>query len=403
MSWRAVLAAFCAVRIGIPLVALAATGHDLRVVPRYDYGPFTGDAPAYYSTARALISALAGPAALGLALAVAGAAGSWWLRRRSPALALLSLALGISLAATAVVARSGASPAGAVGWSLLWAVPLLPLRALHAAGHDGAFASGLVLSLAANAATVVATAYAGLYATRRRSVAVAAAGLVALFPLWMWLLHGASGWGNGTWATDAGLHLTTEPLSTALVAVGCALVLGRLTPLRLACAGLALGYAFTVRPTNGIVGVAALAYVVWRERRAAWPLVAGAAVVAPIWIAFLPKRTGYELKPVADAAGALFSSSYFGSSWADSILWGPRALAILVPVALLGASVLRRRPALLLLGVWALSNPAVYSFARATSQHPRYLFASLPAVLVLWAAGAIAVVTSVRGRTVNLS
>ena len=403
MSWRAALAACCAVRIGIPLGALAAEGHDLRAVPRYDYGPFTGDAPAYYTTARALISALAGPAAVGLVAAVAGAAGAWGLRRRSPALAVLSLGLGLSLAATAVVARSGASPAGAVGWSLLWAVPLLPLRAVHAAGHDGAFASGLVLSLAANAATVVATAYAGLYATGRRSVAVGAAGLVALFPLWMWLLHGASGWGNGTWATDAGLHMTTEPLSTALVAVGCALVLGRLTPLRLTCAGLALGYAFTVRPTNGIVGAAALAYVVWRERRAAWPFVAGSAVVAPIWIAFLPKRTGYELKPVADAGGALFSPSYFGSSWADSILWGPRALAILVPVALVGALVLRRRPALLLLGGWALSNPAVYSFARATVQHPRYLFASLPAVLVLWAAGATAIVRRARERAVNVS
>lgn len=403
MSWRAALAALCAVRIGIPLLALAAEGHDLRVLPRYDYGPFTGDAPAYYSTARAVVSALAGPAALGLVLAVAGAAGAWWLRRRSPALALLSLALGLSLAAAAVVADSGASPAGAVGWSLLWAVPLLPLRAVHAAGHDGAFASGLVLSLAANTITVVATAYAGLYATGRRSVALVAAGLVACFPVWMWLLHGASGWGNGTWTIDAGLHMTTEPLSTALVAAGCALVLGRLTPVRLAGAGLALGYAFAVRPTNGIVAAAAVAYVVWRERRAAWPLVAGAIVVAPIWIAFLPRRTGYELKPVSDVGGALFSGSYFGSSWADSILWGPRALAILVPVALLGAFVLRRRPALLLLAVWALSNPAVYSFARATVQHPRYLFASLPAVLVLWAAGAVALAASVRGRAVNVS
>ncbi len=403
MTWRAALLALCAVRIGIPLVALAAEGHSLHVLPRFDYGPFTGDAPAYYSTARALISALAGPGAIGVVIGAAGVVAAWWLRRRSSAVALLALALGLALGAAVVISQSEASPAGAVGWSLVWAVSLLPLRALQVAGHDGAFASGLVLSLLANAVTVVATAYAGLAATGRRGVALGAAALMALFPLWMWLLNGASGWGNGTWATDAGLHMTTEPLSTALVAVGCALALGRPTPLRLACAGLALGYAFSVRPTNGIAGVAALAYVVWRERRAAWPLVAGAVVVAPVWIAFLPRRTGYELKPVSDAGGALFSPSYFGSSWADSILWGPRALAILVPLALVGALVLRRRPALLLLGAWAVSNPAVYSFARATVEHPRYLFASLPAVLVLWAVGVAAVVTALRGRAVNLS
>lgn len=403
MTWRAALLALCAVRIGVPLVVLAAEGHSLHVLPRFDYGPFTGDAPAYYSTARALISALAGPGVIGVAVGAAGVVAAWWLRRRSSAVALLALALGLAVGAAVVISQSEASSAGAVGWSLVWAVPLLPLRALQAAGHDGAFASGLALSLAANAVAVVATAYAGLAATGRRGVALGAAALMALFPLWMWLLNGASGWGNGTWVTDAGLHMTTEPLSTALVAVGCALALGRPTPLRLAWAGLALGYAFSVRPTNGIAGAAALAYVVWRERRAAWPLVAGAVVVAPVWLAFLPRRTGYELKPVSDAGGALFSPSYFGSSWADSILWGPRALAILVPLALVGALALRRRPALLLLGAWALSNPAVYSFARATVEHPRYLFASLPAVLVLWVVGVAAVVTAIRGRAVNLS
>jgi hypothetical protein len=163
-----------------------------------------------------------------------------------------------------------------------------------------------------------------------------------------------------------------------------------------------------VRPTNGIVGAAAIAYVIWRERRAAWPAVAGALVVAPLWIAFLPKRTGYDLKPVADAGGALFSASYAGSSWVDSILWGPRALAILVPLAALGAVVLRRRAALPLLLVWALANPLVYSFARATTQHPRYLFASLPAVLILWATGFAALVQLVRrqvraAHSVNVS
>jgi hypothetical protein len=35
-----------------------------------------------------------------------------------------------------------------------------------------------------------------------------------------------------------------------------------------------------------------------------------------------------------------------------------------------------------------LANAFIYSFFRATWEHPRYLQAGLPALLVLWAAGA---------------
>ena len=60
---------------------------------------------------------------------------------------------------------------------------------------------------------------------------------------------------------------------------------------------------------------------------------------------------------------------------------------MLLPVALVGALLVRSRAALALVVGWALLNPLFYSFVRATAGHPRYLFASLPAVLVLWAAG----------------
>src|SRR5207244_143793 len=158
-----------AVRVAIPLAVLAASPTRLPALPRIRFGvsggcarraePWTGDACAYYSTARALVSA--------------------WRSLGAAGLALLALAV----------------------------------------------AAGLALSLLANAATVVATAYAGLHASGRRSVALLAGALFALWPLLVAGIAGTRSWGNGTWEVEAGLHLYTEPLSTALVAVAVALVL----------------------------------------------------------------------------------------------------------------------------------------------------------------------------------
>ena len=46
----------------------------------------------------------------------------------------------------------------------------------------------------------------------------------------------------------------------------------------------------------------------------------------------------------------------------------------------------------------ALANAAIYAFFRATFEHPRYLQAGLPALLVLWAAGAAWVAEHARRR-----
>ena len=92
---------------------------------------------------------------------------------------------------------------------------------------DVAFAVGLLLSLAANAVTVVATAYIGLRSTGSRAVGVAAAALYAVWPLLTRPLAGTSAWENGQWNVDVGLHLYTEPISTALVATAIALLLAR--------------------------------------------------------------------------------------------------------------------------------------------------------------------------------
>jgi hypothetical protein len=406
---RRALALLVAVRVAVPLAVLAASPGRVPALPRvrFDVGggcggrgePWTGDACAYYSTARALVAGWrslgAAPLALLTLAVLAGLAVALRLWRSRPARrpqVAVAVALGLALVAAACISQVPDVPAGAVGWPLLWSLPLVPLRALHAAGPKGAFAAGLALSLLANAATVVATAYAGLGASGRRSVALVGAALFALWPLLVGGLAGTRSWQNGTWEVDAGLHLYTEPVSTALVAVALALALARTTALSAALAGIALGCAAAVRPTNALAGLVVLVYVAVGRRRGAAPLLAGALALVPVVAAFWPKKRGYELRPVNDSSGApLFGGRYAGSSWGDSLLWGPRTLAVLLPVAALGALALPRRAALLLLGV-VLSNALVYTFAAATAQHPRYLFAGLPALLVLWAAGADALV-----------
>ena len=100
------------------------------------------------------------------------------------------------------------------------------------------------MTLAALAVAVVATAYVGRYATGRRSIGLIAAGLVAVWPLVTGQIVGPSAWDNGQWNVDVGLHLYTEPLSTALVVASVALLLRPATQqLGRTGAGLAMGYA----------------------------------------------------------------------------------------------------------------------------------------------------------------
>ena len=55
-----------------------------------------------------------------------------------------------------------------------------------------------------------------------------------------------------------------------------------------------------------------------------------------------------------------------------------------------------RRPwALALVLAFLLLNPVFYSFYANTALHPRFLYASLPELFVLWAAG-IGVLASLR-------
>jgi hypothetical protein len=71
-TWWWGIGVLAAVRVAIPLAALAASGHALPGLPRYRYGPLSGDATGFYAAARALMASARG---LGAPLAAVVAAG----------------------------------------------------------------------------------------------------------------------------------------------------------------------------------------------------------------------------------------------------------------------------------------------------------------------------------------
>ncbi len=399
--WALALAGLAAVRVLVPLAALAATGHSLPALPHYDYG-YRGDASSYYSTARAILSGVRG---LGVALApiVLALVGGLWLAvrawRRTPSrrpAALLGVLVLLSLVIAAVIAAGDHASVGAVGWPLVWAIPMAPLRVAGLLSQRSAFPFGLGLSLAANAATVVAVAYAGWYATRRRGVGLLAAALWALWPLLSGAVAGHGAWANGTWEADSGLALYTEPLSTALCTMTIALLLRPAqTRVGFVLAGFAVGYATLTRPTNVLLALLAVAVVLTRRgvKPAAFTVAGGLAVV-PMFLAFLPKRRGYALSGTGDTGVFTgFSADNASTTFTHSPLWDGRLLGVLVPPSLVGLATVGGEAAMLL-GGWVVLNTAFYACVPTTAGTPRYLFAALPALLVLWSAGAWMVVNA---------
>jgi hypothetical protein len=390
--WTLALVALAALRAGVPLAALAASGHALPGLPRYRFVALPGDATGYYAATREFMAAwgrlpvvVFGLVALATVVGAVVVVRAWRGRPQLRPRLVVAGAAGASALATLAVTQMSSSGAAVFGWPLVWALPMLPYRAAGGPlDPEIAFGFGLALSLAANAVTIVATAYAGLYATGRRSLGLLAAALFAVWPFLTGLLGGSRAWQNGTWETDAGLHLYTEPLSTALVAVALALLLrpGQ-APLALSLAGAALGFATVVKLSNGLVaGLAAavlLAAVGWRR---ALPFLAAAAVWAPVAVAFYPLSY-----PTYDLPDDLFALHHLGPSWTDSLLWRPHVLLVVLPLAVLGALVLRRDRGWALLVAFTLANAAFYSPYYFTAQHPRFLFASLPSLFVLTAAG----------------
>ena len=395
--WLLWLAALAAVRAAMPLAALAASGHQLPGFPPFTYHGPPGDASGYISVARAIISAGAG---LGVLLpvvfvvAAAGLVAARWAWRRYPDNRhwVLAAAVGLvsCLAAVVILRIEGQAPAGAVGWPLLLSVPLLPFRVIGWIDDEVAFGVGLAVSILANAVTIFATAFIGYRASGSRRVGLAAAALFTFWPFLVSLLIGEETWENGAWEVETGLALYTEPVSTACIATGIALALVRdRPPWALVAAGVAFGYATAVRPTNVVFAAAVVIVLAFaRDWRSAWRLVVGGLAVLPIVLAFLPKKRGYDLElERTDQGQPLWSNDYIVSTFTESSVWQPLLLVLLLPLVAVGVVALRSRGVGFLLLGGALANAAIYAFFFATPEHPRYLQAGLPALLVLWAAG----------------
>ena len=71
-----------------------------------------------------------------------------------------------------------------------------------------------------------------------------------------------------------------------------------------------------------------------------------------------------------------------------------------MPLAAIGAVGMRRRWTLALLLAFLLVNPVFYSFFANTAEHPRFLYASLPELFTLWAAGIAVLGSGARQVTV---
>lgn len=402
--WPIALAALAAIRVAIPLAALAAGGSALPGLPAYHRSSdLSGDATGFYETARDWMAAwgrvpqvLLAPLVLATIVAAVLLARAW---RARPALRpwlVAGTAWWIGLLLVVNVFEERFSGAAVIGWPVVWALPMLPARLVGTLDPSVAFWLGLPLQLACNVVTVIATAYAGLYATGRRAVGLVAAAIFTVWPFLTGAIAGHAAWKNGTWPVDAGLHMYTEPLSTALCAVGLALLLSpRLSGLRIALAGCVLGYATAVKISNVVVAAAGALLLAWRfrsELRRAAPYLAAGLAWAPLVLAYWPLGYSKLTQDPKYWPRDPFRLSYLVTSWTHSILFTPRTLAIIAPVALVGGVALGRRWTTAVLGAWTLANPVLYSFYYYTPIHPRFLWASLPSFFVFWAAGAAAIV-----------
>jgi hypothetical protein len=402
---RLALGALAGFPVVLALLALAASpGRLLPGLPHYRYQPHPGDAYGYYYCAREVISTVLRDAPFVLAALIVAAGLVLVARRvtRDPAARLLAWIWGAGIVVAVVAERVHFTAAAQFGWPLVWSLPLGVLRVVTSAPPLGvSFAIGLALSLVCNAVSVVASFAIARRAGLGEAVAFAGAALVAFWPLLSLLTGSKAAW-NASWQIWLGLSLYTEPLSTALVAVALALVLGRQhEPRRLVLAGALLGYATLVRLSDVLILACVLvAQLVSRERLAAIATAAAAAAFAPAVLLYWPK--GYPaLKPPVFPKHP-FELHYAGAAWGSSYLWHPWVVVALVPLGLLGVVRARGAAATLLwscVGVTAL----FYTFYQVTPEHPRFLYVVLPIVLLFWAAGAVVVVESAAKRLARVA
>src|SRR3954454_5530779 len=384
-------------------------------MPRFDRpardGGLQGDATGFYAATREFMAAWGRmPRAVltldALFVLAAGAAiVVLWRRRpewRAWLVAAASLAFGLAIAVD--VHWMNPSGAAVFGWPLLWALPLAVVRLVIGLSRHAAWDVGFALSLAVVALTVVAVAYLGRNATGRRALGLLAAAFFTAWPLLVGLIAGHGAWANAQWEVEVGLHNYTEPLSTLLVTTGAALILAPgLTDVRLALAGCALSYATLVKVSNALPAAAALLIVFLRGRwREALPYLAGALSLAPLIATYWPLSYPKLFDNPQSWPRDPFDPAHVGSSWTNSSIFDPRTLVIILPLAVIGAFAVRRPWPLALVLAFLLINPLFYSFYANTADHPRFLYASLPELFVLWAAGIAVLVRLATQRTMRL-
>jgi hypothetical protein len=390
--WVAVLALL---RILPALVVLVANGRSLPAFPGYRYGPPNGDTYGFYAAAREFVSAWAHVSRplLGLSVVAVGVALVFAQRLRrngsgGAAVALASVAVGLFIAVG--VRAMVPTGAGAVGWPIVWSIPMFPLRAAGLLTYHVAFYAGIAILLVANVVTVAATA---LIARRfaRPEIALIAPALLVIWPFLMRFIEGTGNIVYGSWLDDQGIALYAEPLSTALVAVALALVVLRAGDERaIAAAGALTGFATAVRISNiTVAAVIGLSILLFRNRRAtvlyAISCAGTGVIAAAFWSLGYATFSGGKSE---QAPSGLFSWHYLFRSWHESGVFDWKMLLILLPLPLLGAWALRQRPfELLALGGTIVVTAAFYSVYYITALHPRFLFVALPSLFVLAAVG----------------
>ncbi|MBA3842908.1 MAG: hypothetical protein H0X39_09875, partial [Actinobacteria bacterium] len=324
-GFKRTVAGLALLRVLPAAIVLVANGRSLPGFPGYRYGPPNGDTYGFYAAAREFISAwshlsktLLGFAVLVLIGCLALAIRLWLGNRRAQAVVLVSCAGGLFVALG--VHEMGLTGAGAVGWPIVWSIPLLPLRVVGVLDYHAAYYLGVALLLACNVVTVFATALIARRLVPGRFALVAPALLVA----WPFLMRLVDGTGNivyGSWLDDVGPLLYAEPLSTALVTVALALaILRRADPLAGAFAGAVLGLSVAVRVSNATIAVAIFFVTVLgtTRRTAVAHALAGIGTVM-IAAEFWSRGYGsFKNHPSDQAPNGLFSLHYLARSWRDS-------------------------------------------------------------------------------------
>jgi hypothetical protein len=401
MRWWGPLGLLAAIRVAIPLAAYADAGSGLPGMPAFTRsardGGLSGDATGFYAATREFMAAWGrmprAVLALDVLAALAVAIVLVLLWRRRPALRPWLVPAGLcafGLVVSADVHWMNASGAAVFGWPLLWSLPMLAYRALGVGlSKHVAWDFGFVLSLLCIALTVAAVAYLGRNATGRRWLGLIAAAFWTFWPLLVGLIAGHHAWANSQWDVDVGLHNYSEPLSTLLVTTSAALILSpRLTQMRLALAGCAASAATLVKLSNALLAAAALLIVFLRGRtRETLPYLAGAMALAPLVAVYWPISYPKLFHNPQSWPHDPFDPAHFVASWTHSSIFTPHTLAIVVPLAAIGVAGLLRPWPLALVLAFLLINPVFYSFYANTALHPRFLYASLPELFVLWAAG----------------